>query len=100
MPNSIKLKKQKLSRLLSKLRIKNLLSKVPILSVILFWRIYKMNKIVNKILLAGDELLFEIHLKRPGFTCSAYGPYKKTKKEQKNLKEQEKYIHDTFIKTN
>ena len=59
-----------------------------------------MNKIVNKILLAGDKLLFEIHLKRPGFTCSAYGPYKKTKKEQKNLKKQERYIHDTFIKTN
>ena len=58
-----------------------------------------MNQIVNKFLLAGDKCMPETHLKQPGFTYSACGPFtKKTKKEYKNLKKQE--IHDIFIKTN
>ena len=40
----------------------------------------------------------EIHLRQPGFTYSACGPFSKNKKESKNLKEQE--IQDIFIKTN
>ena len=40
----------------------------------------------------------DIHLGQPGFTYSACGPSKKTKKEYKNLKKQE--IQDIFIKTN
>ena len=40
----------------------------------------------------------EIHLRQPGFTYSACGPFSKNKKEPKNLKEQE--IQDIFIKTN
>ena len=39
----------------------------------------------------------KMHLKQPGFTDSACGPSIKTKKEYKNLKEQE--IHNIFIKT-
>ena len=35
----------------------------------------KMNEIVNKFLLAGDKFIPNIHLKQPGFTYSAYGPF-------------------------
>ena len=40
---------------------------------------YKMNDIVNKFLLAGDEFMPEMHLKQPGFTYSAFGPFTKNK---------------------
>ena len=40
-----------------------------------------MNKIVNKFLLAGDKFMPEMHLKQPGFTYSACGPF--TKIEEK-----------------
>ena len=36
-----------------------------------------MNKIINKFLLAGDKFMPELHLKRPGFTYSACGPFTK-----------------------
>ena len=47
--------------------------------------IIKMNEIVNKFLLAGDKFMPEMHLKQPGFTYSACGPFSKKKKEFKNL---------------
>ena len=31
-------------------------------------KLYKMNEIVNKFLLAGDKFMPEMHLKQPGFT--------------------------------
>ena len=40
---------------------------------------YKMNEIVNKFLLAGDKFMSEMHLKQPGFTYSACGPFTKNK---------------------
>ena len=40
-----------------------------------------MNEIVNKFLLAEDKFMLEIHLRMPGFTCSACGPFRKKKKE-------------------
>ena len=40
-----------------------------------------MNDIVNKILMAGDKFMSEIHLKQPGFTYSDCGPFTKNKKE-------------------
>ena len=39
----------------------------------------KMNEIVNKSLLAGDKFMPEMHLKQPGFTYSACGPFTKNK---------------------
>ena len=57
-----------------------------------------MNEIVNKFLLAGDKFMPEMHLKQPGFTYGACGPFAKTKKEYKNLKKQE--IHNIFTKMN
>ena len=38
-----------------------------------------MNEIVNTFLLAGDKFVHEMHLKQPGFTCSAYRPFTKNK---------------------
>ena len=38
-----------------------------------------MNEIVNKVLLVGDKFMPEMHLKQPGFTYSACGPFTKNK---------------------
>ena len=38
-----------------------------------------MNEIVNKFLLIGDKFMPEIHLKQPGFTYSACGPFTKNR---------------------
>ena len=38
-----------------------------------------MNEIVNKLLLAGDKFMPEMHLKQPGFTYSACRPFTKNK---------------------
>ena len=38
-----------------------------------------MNEIVNTFLLAGDKFMPKMHLKRPGFTYSACGPFTKIK---------------------
>ena len=47
----------------------------------------KMNEIVNKFLLAGNKSMPEMHLKQPGFTYSAYGPFTKNKERIQKLKE-------------
>ena len=52
-----------------------------------------MNEIVNKFLLAGDNFIPEIHLKKPGFTYSACSPFTKSK----NLCKQEIQIIFTKI---
>ena len=36
-----------------------------------------MNKIINKFLLNDDKLIPVLHLKQPGFTYSACGPFTK-----------------------
>ena len=38
-----------------------------------------MNKIINKFLLAGDTFMPEMHLRQPGLTYSACGPFTKNK---------------------
>ena len=40
-----------------------------------------MNEIVNKFLLVGDKFMPEMHLKQPGFTYSACGPFTKNKQK-------------------
>ena len=57
-----------------------------------------MNGIINKLLLAGDTFRPEMHLKQPGFTYSACGPFKKISKESKDFHRQE--IQNTFTKMN
>ena len=46
-----------------------------------------MNEIVNTFLLAGDKFMPEMHLKQPGFTYSACGPFTKNKGRIKKCKE-------------
>ena len=45
----------------------------------------KMNEIVNKVLLVGDTFMPEMHLKQPGFTYSACGPFTKNKERIKKF---------------
>ena len=54
-----------------------------------------MNEIVNKFLLAGDKFMPEMHLKQPGFTYSACGPFTKNKERTQKFKEtgDTKYIY-------
>ena len=46
---------------------------------------YKVNEIVNKFLLVGDKFMPEMHLKQPGFTYSACGPFTKNKEQIKKF---------------
>ena len=46
-----------------------------------------MNKTGNKILLADDTFMPEMHLKQPGFTYSACGPFTKNKERIQKFKE-------------
>ena len=60
---------------------------------------YKLNEIVNKLLLAGDKFVPERHLKQPGFTYSACGPFTQSKERIKKIKEtgDTKYIYRNEI---
>ena len=46
-----------------------------------------MNKTINKFFLAGDKFMSNIHIRQPGFTCSAYGSFTKNKWRIKKFKE-------------
>ena len=46
-----------------------------------------MNKIIHKVLLAGDKFMPEMHLKQPGFTNSACKPFTKNKERIQKFKE-------------
>ena len=46
-----------------------------------------MNKIVSKFLLAGDKFMPEMHLKQPGVTSNACGPFTKNKEQIQKFKE-------------
>ena len=58
-----------------------------------------MNEIVNKFLLAGDKFMPEMHLKQPGFTYSACGPFTKNKERIQKFKKtgDTKYIYRNDI---
>ena len=58
-----------------------------------------MNKIVNKLLLVGDNFMLEMHLKQPVFTYSACGPFTKNKERIKKLKKKQE-IQAIFTKLN
>ena len=59
------------------------MSKIPLLSDILFY-------IINKFLLEGDKFMHETHLKQSGFTYNTCIPFtKKAKAEDKNSKQPE-----------
>ena len=80
------IKDQEAKGLLSNLGVKKPLSKVPILGDILSsW--YEMNEAVNKLLLGGDTFMPDMHLKQPGFTYNACGPFAKNKERIQKSKE-------------
>ena len=58
-----------------------------------------MNAIVDKFLLAGDIFMPKMHLKQPGNTYSACGPFTKNKDRMKK-KSKKQEIQDISIKTN
>ena len=60
-------------------------SDLPVLNAL--FQKYKMNAIVNKLLLAGYKCMPKIYFKQSGFTCSACGPFAKNKESIKKFKE-------------
>ena len=59
--------------------------------------LYKMNEIVKKNLLTGDKFIPEMHLKQPGFTYTACGPFTKNKESIQKFKQE---IQAIFPKMN
>ena len=58
-----------------------------------------MNEIINKFLLAGDEFMPEMHLRQPGFTYSACGPFTKNKERIQKFREtgDSRYIYQNEL---
>ena len=58
-----------------------------------------MNEMINKFLLAGDKFMPEMHLRQPGFTYSACGPFTKYKERIKKFKEtwHSRYIYQNEL---
>ena len=58
-----------------------------------------MNEIINKFLLEGDKFMSAIHLRQPGFTYSACGPFTKNKERIQKLKQtgNSRYIYKTEL---
>ena len=58
-----------------------------------------MNKIVNKFLLAGDKFIPEMHLRQPGFTYNASGPFTENKERIQKFKEtgDSRYIYQNKL---
>ena len=58
-----------------------------------------MNETVNKFLLVGDKFMPEMHLRQPGFTCSACGPFTKNKERIQKFKETgySRYIYQSKL---
>ena len=58
-----------------------------------------MNEIVNKFLLAEEKFMPEMHLRQPGFTYIACGPFTKNKERIKKFKEtgDSRYIYQNEL---
>ena len=53
-----------------------------------------MNEIVSNFLLAEYRFMSEMHLRRPGFTCSVCGPFRKNKERiQKFIDRNSRFIY-------
>ena len=62
-----------------------ILSDFPIINTFLKKKKYKINAIVKRLLLAGDKVMSEMHLKQSGFTYSAFGPFTKNQEWIKKI---------------
>ena len=93
------IKQQEARGLLSKLTgiIVPILSDLPIANI--SFQKYKMNAIVNKLLLAGDKFMPEMNLRQPGFTYGACELFTKNKKRIKKIKEtgDSRYIYQNKL---
>ena len=49
------------------------------------FKVYKMNDIINKFLFLDDKFMPEMHLRQPGFTYRACGPFTKNKERIKKF---------------
>ena len=78
------IQEQKCSRLLSRLGIKTILSKIPLVGPVLLYR-SKINE--NKFLFTGDKFMHKIHLRQPGFTYNAWRPFTRTKEQAEKFKD-------------
>ena len=58
-----------------------------------------MNEIINNFLLEGDKFMPAMHLRQPGFTYSACGPFTKNKERIQKLKQtgNSRYIYKTEL---
>ena len=58
-----------------------------------------MNEIINKFLLAGNKFIPEMHLRQPGFTNSASGPFTRNKEIIQKFKEtgDSRYIYQNEL---
>ena len=58
-----------------------------------------MNEIINNFLLEGDKFMSAMHLRQPGFTYSACGPFTKNKERIQKLKQtgNSRYIYKTEL---
>ena len=56
-----------------------------------------MNEIVNMFLLGGDKFMPKMHLRQPGLTYSARGPFTENKESIQKFKKQD--ILGIFVKT-
>ena len=56
-----------------------------------------MNGIVNKFLLAGNTFMPEIHLRQPGFTYCACGPFIKNKEKKIEGTGDSRYIYQNKL---
>ena len=74
---------QEASGLLSQLCIRTPWSKIPLWGDILC---IKVNNIVNRVLLAEERFMPEIHLRQPGFTYSACWSFTKNKARLQKFK--------------
>ena len=58
-----------------------------------------MNELVNKFLLAVGKFMPEMHLRQPGFTYGAFGPFIKNKESIQKFKETEdsRYVYQNEL---
>ena len=79
------IKEQEANGLLGSLGLRTPLNKITRRYFVLIK--YKMNNTINKLLLAGDKFMPEIHLRQPQFTYSACGPFTEHEQRIQKFKE-------------
>ena len=58
---------------------------------------YKMNEVVNKLLLAGDKFMPKMHVRQPGFTYIAFEIKNKERIQKYKETEDSRYIYQNAL---